>query len=570
LDWPEELEDGLDDHDSSGKGDKVSNGTLSPIPIPDLDEFEYPPSPPSLPQFSQPLPIPSLPPIPPMPLANSLSWSEPKVEYGERLETELLRSPSVKLREFVDLPDVESSGGGMPHSDDIVHPWPTQDEGDFDFEGLRQLEGPTTAGSSIPPSISKAHSSLLVPDHSNENRLPDIDGDGDRFDFLPERLKELPPQEVEEMGRIAELQARARECESVAKDLEAMVDEAIVRSKDTNRKGKVRFQEEEDREENGGHGTRAEWEGEDLVVLHKAAVEARALAKREREKAREAGMLVKLKLKELAEEREFRESSPIGASGQSPVLVEHRQFQPLLDDAFSSPSPSTSGSAPTLASDPAPPTPSTPAPRKHPRLAGIAQLVAKMFLNRHDSGAIRPSTVLSPPSSPSSVPTPMPDPTSDRDGVSRPNSTSSGSTPPTSDTSSRPSPYKYKHLWVKGAAAGLNLIRPFTRGPSHGHGLGITEKLGPGATQQQPFARYHQRYKFLRSSPLARYSIVASDLDAEEGGDEDEGLDVPNSPKGRQLEIDDSGDGVGGLWDDDEDTEGGFEALRNPIMWDAM
>ncbi|KAJ3532963.1 hypothetical protein NMY22_g7536 [Coprinellus aureogranulatus] len=322
------------------------------------------------------------------------------------------------------------------------------------------------------------------------------------------------------------------------------------------------------------NGSPGQMEG-DVTLLRKAAVEARALAKREREKAKEAGMLVRLKLKEIEDQvvSEVGEESTLGGQALPGKTSSYNSSDELAQPESSStrsllvhgspPSPIQSSGLST----PTTQTPTTPPSRKHPRLAGIAQLVAKMFLSRHETSVRRSPTMLStldltPTPATSNEPSSS---TSSSDSASSLYSSSSSSDPsltpalnsstPSSPSSSAPStpkasPYKYKHLWMKGVASAS--LRP--QPPS-------------------PFAQYQKRYKFLRSSPLAKYSVVASDEDEDEDTSGRDGeLDPVAEQEEQQHHQDAATDGgVGALWDDDEeDLDGGFEALRNPINWDNI
>lgn len=88
--------------------------------------------------------------------------------------------------------------------------------------------------------------------------------------------------------------------------------------------------------------------------------------------------------------------------------------------------------------------------------------------------------------------------------------------------------------------------------------------MSTGVTPYQPFLPYQQRYKFLRSSPLARSSVVAAEDDAQEG---DEEVDEGERGSGVDEERSERKNSVGALFDDEDEMDGGFDALKRPIVW---
>lgn len=419
------LEDVYQDHQLADLWDLDGSGSLG------LDDGSW---------EGKPTPTPSSPDASP-----AFEWLKDSVNDGPAVwnaydhDPRLLQSPSSALRSFSDLPsspDEYVSPGDPYDSYPVEHSDPSPIGPDFDDCATGPLLFEFT------PTASPVFSRATSPEHD--------------FDILALEhsplLKglNLPSEEESEVKACIRLVKRAEEAERFADEKDLEVEEAKssasslpVFSED------LEFKVLDD--ENGK---------ESLVRLQREAVEARAIAKREREKAREVGALVRAKLRE-------------GGWGQDTSIWEDS----------------------TLSADNGSNVPVSPRLQKTPRMASVAHLVARMFLNRHDL--------------PSSPPRPSP-------------SLLSTSTPSTIPPSSTPKTvkYKYRPIWLRSLAK---------TGAMNSPGQG----LKPGDTR----ATYQKRYKFLRSSPLARNSSVAGDVEEEEEGARDGGF--------------------------------GFEALRRPSLWDA-
>ncbi|KAF6747682.1 hypothetical protein DFP72DRAFT_919394 [Ephemerocybe angulata] len=227
----------------------------------------------------------------------------------------LLQSPSSALRSFSDLPSSidEDVSPRDPYDSFSAHYGSNPLGADFDdsYNGPLLFEFSPNAS----PVFSRAAS-------------PEIDFNISVLDDSP-LLKDLqlPSEEEEEVKACIRIGQRAGEAERVAGEKERELDAAKLRE---GARPPSNVDPDEFRVAEGEDG---------LVRLQREAVEARAFAKRERDKAREVGALVRAKLRERG------------------------WGQDVIWDA---------------------PPPVSPRLQKSPRMASVAHLVAKMFLNRHD------------------------------------------------------------------------------------------------------------------------------------------------------------------------------------------
>ncbi|KAJ2913770.1 hypothetical protein MD484_g6651, partial [Candolleomyces efflorescens] len=358
----------------------------------------------------------------------------------------------------------------------------------------------------------------------------------------------------EEVKKLVQLQERAREAERVAREREGAVGGALsarrgvvgvglstssslpfsfssstpftIRNDENNKDdhGDVKEQEHENE-------TKTTYDSTDILLLQRAAAEARSVAKRERERVKEVGALLRLKLGR----RGASDSSLSSSDSGSDTDLDSDELDIDVDD--------TTTTVPTDFTSPSPPLLKKTKTRGK-KEESIAQLVAKMFLSRREASSSTSPVFLSPappPSTPDSPTTLTPtSPSSAPPSSLSPSSTPTTPTPP----SIPPQKHKSKPLWLKS---------------------GI---LGP-----DKFLRYQlqQRYTFLRSSPLGRnasFSLSLSSTSTGEGDVDDLGGEGDEkrvrTEEGRQRD----GDGDREEEEEEEEEEeGGFEALRRPIMW---